>query len=143
MIRVNDLYKEYLCHSIQPKILSTSVLLSATSPKAWTFYQGVLGLNKSEELSTQFGTLHRLHFGTSDIKLIDPKQVPAAGPTGLEKETGFRYISFRVHDISALCVELQAKGVEFRMAETEIRPGVRMAMINDPDGNSVEFIQHG
>ncbi len=111
--------------------------------KSLDFYQGVLGLNKSEELSTQFGTLHRLHFGTSDIKLIDPKQVPAAGTTGLEKQIGLRYISFRVQDISALCVELQAKGVEFSMAETEVRPGVRMAMINDPDGNTVELIQRG
>ena len=111
--------------------------------KSLDFYQGVLGLNKSEELSTQFGTLHRLHFGTSDIKLIDPKQVPAAGTIGLEKQIGLRYISFRVQDISALCVELQAKGVEFSMAETEVRPGVRMAMVNDPDGNTVEFIQRG
>lgn len=111
--------------------------------KSLDFYQGVLGLNKSEELSTQFGTLHRLHFGTSDIKLIDPKQVPAAGTIGLEKQIGLRYISFRVQDISALCVELQAKGVEFSMAETEVRPGVRMAMVNDPDGNTVELIQRG
>ena len=111
--------------------------------KSLDFYQGVLGLNKSEELPTQFGTLHRLHFGTSYIKLIDPKQVPAAGTVGLEKQVGLRYISFRVHDISALCVELQAKGVEFSMAETEVRPGVRMAMVNDPDGNTVEIIQRG
>jgi len=103
----------------------------------------VLGLNKSEELSTRFGTLHRLHFGTSDIKLIDPKQVPAAGTIGLEKQIGLRYISFRVQDISALRVELQAKGVEFSVAETEVRPGVRMAMVNDPDGNTVELIQRG
>jgi catechol 2,3-dioxygenase-like lactoylglutathione lyase family enzyme len=47
--------------------------------KSLAFYQGILGLEKTEELQTGFGTLHRLKFGNSDVKLMDPKQVPPAG----------------------------------------------------------------
>ena len=111
--------------------------------KSLDFYQGMLGLEKSEELPTPFGALHRLHFGKSDIKLIDPKAVPSAGTIGLEKQLGFRYITFVINDISALCAELKDKGVEFTIPETEFRPGVRIAMVKDPDGNIVELVQRG
>lgn len=111
--------------------------------KSLDFYQGLLGLEKSEELPTPFGTLHRLHFGNSDIKLIDPKAVPPAGTIGLEQQLGFRYITFVIKDISTMCSELKDKGVEFTIPETEFRPGVRVAMIKDPDGNIVELVQRG
>ena len=111
--------------------------------KSLDFYQGLLGLEKTEELPTPFGTLHRLHFGKSDIKLIDPKQVPPAGAIGLEKQLGIRYMTFVINDISAICAELKDKGVEFTIPETEFRPGVRIAMIKDPDGNIVELVQRG
>jgi catechol 2,3-dioxygenase-like lactoylglutathione lyase family enzyme len=107
------------------------------------FYQGTLGLEKTEELQTGFGTLHRLHFGTSDIKLMDPKKVPPAGAIGLEKQLGIRYLTLVIHDLTGLCTALKEKGVEFTIPETEIRPGVRIAMVKDPDGNIVEFVERG
>ena len=111
--------------------------------KSLDFYQGLLGLEKTEELPTPFGTLHRLHFGKSDIKLIDPKEVPPAGTIGLEKQLGIRYMTFVINDISTICAELKDKGVEFTIPETEFRPGVRIAMVKDPDGNIVELVQRG
>lgn len=111
--------------------------------KSLDFYQGLLGLEKTEELPTPFGTLHRLHFGKSDIKLIDPKEVPPAGVIGLEKQLGIRYMTFVINDISTICAELKDKGVEFTIPETEFRPGVRIAMVKDPDGNIVELVQRG
>ncbi len=61
--------------------------------KSLAFYQGILGLEKIEEMQTGFGTLNRLRYGTTDIKLMDPKKVPPAGTIGLEKQLGFRYIT--------------------------------------------------
>ena len=118
-------------------------LVVSNITKSLDFYHGMLGLEKTEELPTPFGTLHRLHFGTSDIKLIDPKQVPPAGTIGLEKQLGIRYITFVINDISTICAELKDKGVEFTIPETEFRPGVRVAMVKDPDGNIVELVQRG
>ena len=56
--------------------------------KSLGFYQGILGLEKMEELQTPFGVSHRLRYGTSLVKLLDPKDIPPAGPIGLEKQLG-------------------------------------------------------
>jgi catechol 2,3-dioxygenase-like lactoylglutathione lyase family enzyme len=111
--------------------------------KSLAFYQGLLGLEKTEELQTGFGTLHRLKVGTSDIKLMDPKKVPPAGVIGLEKQLGFRYITFVIKGLTELCAALKDKGVEFTIPETQIRPGTRIAMVKDPDGNIIEFVERG
>jgi len=111
--------------------------------KSLDFYNGLLGLEKIEELQTGFGTLHRLRFGTTDVKLMDPKKVPPVGSIGLEKQLGFRYITFVIRDLSGLCAALKDKGVEFTIPETQIRPGTRIAMVKDPDGNIIEFVERG
>jgi len=111
--------------------------------KSLDFYQGILGLEKTEEVQTGFGTLHRLRYGTSDVKLMDPKKVPPAGLIGLEKQLGIRYLTFVIRDLSDLCAVLKQKGVEFTIPETQIRPGTRIAMVKDPDGNINEFVQRG
>ncbi|MBI3300766.1 MAG: VOC family protein [Deltaproteobacteria bacterium] len=111
--------------------------------KSLDFYHGTLGLEKIEELQTGFGTLHRLRYGTSDVKLMDPKNVPPAGAIGLEKQLGIRYLTFVIRDLSGLCAVLKQKGVEFTIPETQIRPGTRIAMVKDPDGNILEFVERG
>ena len=108
------------------------------------FYQNVLGLPFVEKVSLPLGTMHRLRFGTSDFKLIEPKQTPpSASAPGLYDQYGFRYVTFVVKNLSAICSELTQKGVEFVTPEREIRPGVRIAMVKDPDGNVVEFVERG
>ena len=47
------------------------------------FYVGVLGLPKVQEMQVSFGTLHRLAFGESFVKLIDPSSMPPRGEPGL------------------------------------------------------------
>jgi catechol 2,3-dioxygenase-like lactoylglutathione lyase family enzyme len=36
---------------------------------------------------------------------------------------------------------MKRKGIEFALPEKELRPGVRIAMVKDPDGNIVEFVE--
>ncbi|MGQ9857239.1 MAG: VOC family protein [Thermodesulfobacteriota bacterium] len=105
------------------------------------FYRDTLGLNFVEEIPLWFGTMYRLRFGTSDFKLIQPKEIPPRGPVGLETQLGFRYVTFLVRNLSEICDKLQARGVSFYVAPREIRPGVRIAMVKDPDDNIVEFVE--
>lgn len=105
------------------------------------FYQHILGLEFVGTVPLWFGTMHRLRFGTSDFKLIAPKTIPPSGVIGLDKQLGFRYVTFVIENLSAFCSELQEKGIEFTIPEKEIRPGVRIAMVKDPDGNIVEFVE--
>jgi catechol 2,3-dioxygenase-like lactoylglutathione lyase family enzyme len=105
------------------------------------FYQNTLGLEFVGITPVWFGTMHRLRFGTSDFKLIEPKTVPPKGASALEKQLGFRYVTFVVKNLSELCAELKGKGIEFTVPEREVRPGTRIAMVKDPDGNIVEFVE--
>jgi catechol 2,3-dioxygenase-like lactoylglutathione lyase family enzyme len=111
--------------------------------KSLDFYHGTLGLEKEHEVQTPFGTVHRLRYGTSVVKLMDPKQVPPAGPIGLEKQLGIRYLSFVIRDLGRVCTVLREKRVEFTMPETQVLPDTRIAMVKDPDGNIIEFNERG
>jgi len=105
------------------------------------FYQNLLGLEFAGKTPLWFGTMHRLRFGTSDFKLIEPNDVPPKGAIGLEAQLGFRYVTFVIKNLSEVCAKLRSKGMEFEIPEKELRPGVRIAMVRDPDGNIVEFVE--
>jgi catechol 2,3-dioxygenase-like lactoylglutathione lyase family enzyme len=105
------------------------------------FYQDILGLEFVEIVPLKFGTMHRLRFGNSDFKLVEPKTIPPLGAIGLDQQIGFRYVTFHIENLSPVCQDLAERGVEFFMPENEIRPGVRIAMVKDPDGNIVEFVE--
>jgi len=105
------------------------------------FYKNILGMEFVGITPVWFGTMHRLRFGTSDFKLIEPKTLPPQGAIGLENQLGFRYVTFVIENLSQLCSELKSKGIEFTVQETEVRPGVLIAMVKDPDANIVEFVQ--
>jgi catechol 2,3-dioxygenase-like lactoylglutathione lyase family enzyme len=105
------------------------------------FYQDILGLKFIEKIPVWFGTMYRLRYGVSDFKLIAPKTLPPKGPVGLEAQIGFRYITFGIKNLSAVCAKLQEKGFAFEIPEKEARPGVKIAMVRDPDGNIVEFVE--
>ena len=107
------------------------------------FYQDFLGLKFIEKNPVWFGTMYRLRFGTSDFKLIAPKTMPPKGLVGLEAQIGFRYVTFVIKNLSQICASLQEKGIAFEIPEKEIRPGTKIAMVRDPDGNIVEFVQRG
>ncbi len=116
-------------------------ILASDIKASLNFYQNILGLEFVGISPVWFGTMHRLRFGTSDFKLIEPKTVPPKGAIGLEKQVGFRYVTFVIKNLSELCAELKAKGIEFTVPEKEVRPGTRIAMVKDPDGNIVEFVE--
>ena len=107
------------------------------------FYQTLLGLSKIEERQASTGIMHRLRFGSSDVKLIDPTTRPGTGPVGIGAQCGFRYLTFVITNLDEVCQRLEAEKVEFTRAKTEISPGTRIAMVKDPDGNIVEFVQRG
>lgn len=107
------------------------------------FYEGLLGLKKVQEMPVPFGTMHRLAFGDSFIKLVDPKEVPPPGTLGLTSALGFRYLTFQVANIDEVCADCERAGLRFDIAKNEFMPGVTIAMVRDPDGNVVEFVQRG
>lgn len=116
-------------------------LIAGDIQASLNFYQNILGLEFVGTTPLWFGTMHRLRFGESDFKLIEPREVPPGGAIGLENQLGFRYVTFVIENLSQLCDDLKKIGIEFTVPETELRPGVRIAMVKDPDGNIVEFVE--
>jgi catechol 2,3-dioxygenase-like lactoylglutathione lyase family enzyme len=46
-----------------------------------------------------------------------------------------------VSNLAELVAQCGADGYKIAVKETELRPGVKIAMVEDPDGNWVEFLQ--
>lgn len=105
------------------------------------FYENLLGMEKEGETPLPIGTMHRMKFGDSLFKLVESKKELAKGPSGMAAQLGFRYVTFQVTNISEICEALKKKDVYFSIPETELMPGVKIAMVKDPDGNTVEFSQ--
>ena len=111
---------------------------------ALSFYRDGLGLESEGELPLPGGRMYRLKCGTTVIKLLKLERTPAAKPAsgGPMGGLGLRYFTISVPDIRALMAQLEAKGIKPTMPVTEFRPGVTIAMVTDPDGNTVEFLQN-
>jgi predicted enzyme related to lactoylglutathione lyase len=46
-----------------------------------------------------------------------------------------------VKEIDAVVAELKAKGAQFTMEPTTIRPGVRIAFLRGPEGVAIELLE--
>ena len=109
-----------------------------------TFYRDTLGLEQEGEMQMPGGGhMTRLKCGTTTLKIVvngrEPKAV--AAPGGIRGATGFRYFTISVSNLAAVTQECEAAGYKVPVPPTEIRPGVSISMIEDPDGNWVELLQ--
>ena len=67
----------------------------------------------------------------------------AAGTTWpLEAQLGMRYITLSVSNLDDVLAEA-GDGVKIILPATQLMPGVRIAMLADPDGNAVELLEAG
>ena len=87
----------------------------------------------------------RLICGTTIIKLVTLPKTPQAQnpPGGIAGGTGMRYFTITVDNLEAAVAACVAAGCENPVPIRESRPGVTIAMIEDPDGNWGELLQHG
>jgi catechol 2,3-dioxygenase-like lactoylglutathione lyase family enzyme len=107
------------------------------------FYRDTLGLEHVGDMPMPGGShMYRLRCGTSLIKLVkharEPKAV--APPGGINGATGYRYWTISVSNIADMVAACEAGGYKVVIPVTELRPGITIAMVEDPDGNWVEFL---
>jgi catechol 2,3-dioxygenase-like lactoylglutathione lyase family enzyme len=111
--------------------------------RALAFYTGPLGFAKLEEIPFPgVGVLHRLKVGESFFKLLAPEKPPAARAPGggITGGIGFRYVTFQLTNLDETFEACRQAGAKVIVAPRSLRPGVRMAMVEDPDGNTVELL---
>jgi len=109
------------------------------------FYRDTLGLKYLREMPMPGGgVMHQLGCGESVIKLVVLESTPAqAAPGGIQGATGFRYVTITVSNITDLLQACSTQGHKIAVKERELRPGVRIGIVADPDGNWVEFLSLG
>jgi glyoxylase I family protein len=120
-------------------------IVVANGPRSLAFYRDVLGLVHEGDIPMPIGgggTMHRLRCGDSLIKLVAYDEVPehCAVPGGIPAATGLRYLTIHASNIPEILSACEAAGATVVMALREIRPGVSIAMVEDPDRNIVEFV---
>jgi catechol 2,3-dioxygenase-like lactoylglutathione lyase family enzyme len=116
------------------------------APAMLRFYGDVLGLSRGATIRVPgIGLLHRFTVGTSLLKIVEPDRTPTSPPeAGMPWESaGVRYVTFHVTDVRALVAALVGDGVEAATEVLEPAPGVRYAIVKDPDGNGVELVEGG
>src|SRR5690606_10657999 len=72
--------------------------------------------------------------------------VPPDGKTAAPPRSpyqGLDHIGLTVSGIDAVVADLKARGAEFTMEPTTIRPGVRIAFLRGPEDVSIELIDRG
>jgi catechol 2,3-dioxygenase-like lactoylglutathione lyase family enzyme len=109
------------------------------------FYRDTLGLKYLREMQMPGGGLmHQLGCGETVIKLVVLEATPAqAAPGGIQGATGLRYLTMTVGNITEMMTTCAAQGHKIAVKERELRPGVRIGIVADPDGNWVEFLAVG
>ena len=108
------------------------------------FYRDLLGFR--HEADTPFGgggTMHRLWCGDSMIKIVVPDPGPEVDPERghIAKATGYRYWTMIIDNLEEIMSACEAAGSKVVVPITEIRPGVAIGIVTDPDGNLVEFVK--
>jgi len=118
-------------------------IVARNGPAMVAFYRDVLGL--VEEPQTPFpggGVMYRLRCGTSLIKVVVPEPVPEQKPPPgpIPAASGYRYWTMIVNNLQDIVQTCEAAGRKLVVPIREVRPGVTIAIVEDPDGNLVEFV---
>lgn len=119
-------------------------IVTADPDRMIPFYRDVLGLPLQGELPMpKGGRMFRFLCGTSVVKLVLNGKAPAARshPGGIGGSTGLRYFTVTVENLEELVAKVREAGHKVVIEPVEFRPGIVIAMVEDPDGNWVEFLQ--
>jgi len=114
--------------------------------KSLAFYRDTLGFEQVGEMDMPGGMhMWRLMCGTSMIKLVNSERGPKAENPGggIIGANGYRYWTISVSNLDEIAAKCAAAGYKLAIPVTEIRPGTSIAMVEDPDGNWVEFLAGG
>ena len=112
--------------------------------KCLPFYRDALGLKFLFEVDLPTGS-HMWQFAVGEcvVKLVSHKSTPDAAnpPGGSAGGTGLRYWTIGVDDIDVAVAQCEAASAPIPLPVTQLMPGIRIAMIEDPEGNVVEFLE--
>jgi catechol 2,3-dioxygenase-like lactoylglutathione lyase family enzyme len=108
------------------------------------FYGEVIGLPRAEETKLPGrGVIHKFLVGTSLVKVFESETPLRKGePTPYPwTNSGLNYWSMHVVNLDPVVARLADHGVVPVSGVIDTGHGIRYMIVNDPDGNVVEFIE--
>jgi glyoxylase I family protein len=119
-------------------------IVSKDPETAQHFYGDVLGLPLQGEVDIpQYGTVIRYSVGDSVLRVFVPLQTPASEGSreGFASQTGIRYLTLYISNLDEAVAGVEAAGFKVTTAPRDLRPGVRVAQVEDADGNTIELME--
>jgi lactoylglutathione lyase len=104
------------------------------------FYEKMFG---AEVIRTLQGGKPRidLKLGGANIFILDVSGDGKAATAPGHPHHGLDHFGLAISGIDQVCDELKAKGVRFTRGPETVRPGVRIAFLEGPDGVSIELLE--
>jgi catechol 2,3-dioxygenase-like lactoylglutathione lyase family enzyme len=112
--------------------------------RSLVFYRDVLGLPYDGTIPLGEGrALHVFKVGDAVLKLLERPGTPTVGPSAVAFDdlTGVRWVTMDVHELDAAVERCRAVDAHVPTPPHERRPGLRFAVVNDPDGNAIELVE--
>ncbi|PWI10407.1 extradiol dioxygenase [Streptomyces sp. NWU339] len=129
-----------------PALLVKSTIdigIVTTNQKAMVdFYGNVLGFPALSDVPMDGFLVKRFQVGDCVLKIVEFDKEPTgrAVAGGLGDSTGLRYWTVSVSNLEEVLSAVRAAGHRVVDGPTEVRPGVSISLVADPDGNLLEFV---
>jgi predicted enzyme related to lactoylglutathione lyase len=107
------------------------------------FYANAIGLRRVDDLESSGVTMQRYASGDGVVKLVSMPSPPESSnpPQGmLGGASGLRYFSVCVDDLDDALARVEAAGCTVPIPAMDFAPGVRIAIVEDPEGTWVELV---
>jgi catechol 2,3-dioxygenase-like lactoylglutathione lyase family enzyme len=82
-----------------------------------------------------------LRLGGADIFIMPVGEGDKVNPAPVTPYQGLDHFGLHVNDIDTVAAALKAKGAEFTMQPTTVRPGIRVCFLRGPQGISIELLE--
>jgi len=120
-------------------------IISTNGLRMVSFYRDVLGLPQDADVTVpNYGTIHKFNCGDSILRVMVPLTTPESVAGGsFMSRNGIRYMTINIDNLDETVKACKDFGCAIPVDIRDLRPGVRCAQVQDPDGNHVEFISTG
>jgi catechol 2,3-dioxygenase-like lactoylglutathione lyase family enzyme len=116
------------------------VHLRSPEPEATAqYYEKMFGAEVIRSTQPDGSARVDLNLGGLSV-FIAPVRDGQAAPPPTSPYLGLEHLGLTVSGIDAAVAELKAKGAEFTMEPTTVRPGVRIAFLRGPQDVSIELV---
>jgi catechol 2,3-dioxygenase-like lactoylglutathione lyase family enzyme len=108
------------------------------------FYRDVLGFAPAGELPLPNGdVLYKFGCGSSHMKILYTLRTSPVAPPGTEIQaaTGYRWATYWVANIADVVADCERAGSAVTLPIRQNALGNLVAIVTDPDGNLVEFVE--